>query len=120
MRALTQFAMVGDPKQTGLCGKCRTIDSCGAPSFLMVASVPWWRLAARSQSFWTVAVIRRWRCWRGRFGEVDGEKVAAYRDGRLHAVSGRCTHLGCLVAWNAAERTCDCPCHGSRYTLTAR
>jgi glycine/D-amino acid oxidase-like deaminating enzyme/nitrite reductase/ring-hydroxylating ferredoxin subunit len=47
----------------------------------------------------------------------DGEKVAAYRDpdGRLHAVSGRCTHLGCLVAWNAAERTWDCPCHGSRF-----
>jgi glycine/D-amino acid oxidase-like deaminating enzyme/nitrite reductase/ring-hydroxylating ferredoxin subunit len=50
--------------------------------------------------------------------ELNGEKVAAYRDsdGRLHAVSGRCTHLGCLVAWNAAERTWDCPCHGSRYT----
>src|SRR5829696_5155469 len=50
--------------------------------------------------------------------ELDGEKVAAYRDqdGRLHAVSGRCTHLGCLVAWNAAEHTWDCPCHGSRYT----
>ena len=50
--------------------------------------------------------------------ELDGEKVAAYRDqdGRLHAVSGRCTHLGCLVAWNAAERTWDCPCHGSRYS----
>jgi Rieske Fe-S protein len=44
--------------------------------------------------------------------------VAAYRDehGRLHAVSGRCTHLGCLVAWNTAERTWDCPCHGSRFT----
>jgi len=50
--------------------------------------------------------------------ELDSEKVAAYRDqdGRLHAVSGRCTHLGCLVAWNAAEHTWDCPCHGSRYT----
>ncbi len=50
--------------------------------------------------------------------ELDGEKVAAYRDpeGRLHAVSGRCTHLGCLVAWNAAETTWDCPCHGSRFS----
>jgi glycine/D-amino acid oxidase-like deaminating enzyme/nitrite reductase/ring-hydroxylating ferredoxin subunit len=49
---------------------------------------------------------------------LNGEKVAAYRDedGRLHAVSGRCTHLGCLVAWNAAERTWDCPCHGSRFS----
>jgi len=54
----------------------------------------------------------------GGIRELHGEKVAAYRDqqGRLHAVSGRCTHLGCLVAWNAAERTWDCPCHGSRYT----
>jgi nitrite reductase/ring-hydroxylating ferredoxin subunit len=54
--------------------------------------------------------------------ELDGEKVAAYRDpdGRLHAVSGRCTHLGCLVAWNAAERTWDCPCHGSRYSYEGK
>ena len=43
--------------------------------------------------------------------------MAAYRDadGRLHAVSGRFTRLGCLVVWNAAERTWDCPCHGSCY-----
>ncbi len=43
----------------------------------------------------------------GGIRELSGEKVAAYRDqdGRLHTVPGRCTHLGCLVAWNAAERT---------------
>jgi glycine/D-amino acid oxidase-like deaminating enzyme/nitrite reductase/ring-hydroxylating ferredoxin subunit len=46
-----------------------------------------------------------------------GEQVAAYRDddGALVAVSARCTHLGCLVSWNAAERSWDCPCHGSRF-----
>jgi len=49
----------------------------------------------------------------------DGRKVAGYRDddGTLHAVSTRCTHLGCQVAWNAAERTWDCPCHGSRFSV---
>lgn len=50
--------------------------------------------------------------------EVDGEAVAAYRDreGRLHTVSAVCTHLGCNVDWNGAERSWDCPCHGSRFT----
>ena len=48
-----------------------------------------------------------------------GDKVAAYRDedGTLHAVSPVCTHLGCLVSFNTAERSWDCPCHGSRFTI---
>ncbi len=48
-----------------------------------------------------------------------GELVAAYRDpaGDLHTVGAHCTHLGCLVAFNNAERTWDCPCHGSRFGL---
>ena len=42
---------------------------------------------------------------------------AVYRDdgGVVHSLSARCTHLGCIVAWNGAERTWDCPCHGSRF-----
>ncbi|MEV0674972.1 FAD-dependent oxidoreductase [Actinosynnema sp. NPDC050436] len=44
-------------------------------------------------------------------------KVGVFRDddGALHAVSARCTHLGCLVRFNDAERSWDCPCHGSRF-----
>ena len=44
-------------------------------------------------------------------------KVGVFRDdeGALHAVSLRCTHLGCLTKWNDAERSWDCPCHGSRF-----
>jgi len=49
--------------------------------------------------------------------ELDGKKIAVYRDdtGALHAVSAVCTHMGCIVSWNNAEKTWDCPCHGSRF-----
>jgi Rieske Fe-S protein len=44
-------------------------------------------------------------------------KVAVYRDetGTLHRCSAICPHLGCIVTWNTAEKTWDCPCHGSRF-----
>ncbi|HZP68113.1 MAG TPA: FAD-dependent oxidoreductase [Rudaea sp.] len=44
-------------------------------------------------------------------------KLAAYRDfdGALHLHSAICTHLGCVVRWNAVEQSWDCPCHGSRF-----
>ncbi|MFN7985316.1 MAG: FAD-dependent oxidoreductase, partial [Vicinamibacterales bacterium] len=49
--------------------------------------------------------------------ERDGQKVAAFRnaDGTVVMCSATCTHMGCTVEWNAAERTWDCPCHGSRF-----
>jgi glycine/D-amino acid oxidase-like deaminating enzyme/nitrite reductase/ring-hydroxylating ferredoxin subunit len=45
------------------------------------------------------------------------KQIAAYRDdsGAVHEHSAVCTHLGCIVAWNAAETSWDCPCHGSRF-----
>ena len=54
--------------------------------------------------------------------EVEGQKVAVYREenGTTHAVSPVCTHLGCHVHWNGAERSWDCPCHGARYSPTGK
>lgn len=48
---------------------------------------------------------------------VNGRRRAVYRDpdGSTRAVSARCTHLGCLVAFNEAETSWECPCHGSRF-----
>ncbi|HEX8526856.1 FAD-dependent oxidoreductase [Allosphingosinicella sp.] len=52
--------------------------------------------------------------------KIDGDNVAAFKDeqGKVHAVSAVCTHMGCLVGWNATDRTWDCPCHGSRFELS--
>jgi Rieske Fe-S protein len=53
----------------------------------------------------------------GKVVSRGGRQVAVSKDdeGVVHAVSARCTHLGCIVAWNDAERSWDCPCHGSRF-----
>lgn len=54
--------------------------------------------------------------------DVNGEQAAVHRgdDGRLHAVSAACTHEGCPVSWNTADRTWDCSCHGSIFTADGR
>ncbi len=53
----------------------------------------------------------------GQVTSVGAKQIAVARDreGTLHAVSARCTHMGCIVHWNPAETTWDCPCHGSRF-----
>jgi Rieske Fe-S protein len=51
--------------------------------------------------------------------DVDGQPAAVYRglDGHITVRSAVCTHMGCYVHWNEAERTWDCPCHGSRFAV---
>lgn len=64
--------------------------------------------------------IRAVRRGEGKIIERDGSKVAVYRDesGAVTLRSAICPHMGCVVAWNPAERTWDCPCHGSRFRPT--
>ncbi|MFI8511839.1 FAD-dependent oxidoreductase [Streptomyces sp. NPDC085460] len=61
--------------------------------------------------------VRDLRPGEGTVVRGKGGPCAVHRDDRggLHAVSAVCTHLGCLVAFNNAERTWECPCHGSRF-----
>jgi glycine/D-amino acid oxidase-like deaminating enzyme/nitrite reductase/ring-hydroxylating ferredoxin subunit len=50
----------------------------------------------------------------------NGKRAGAYKDenGKLYIVDTTCTHLGCECEWNHAEKTWDCPCHGSRYAYS--
>lgn len=58
----------------------------------------------------------------GKILDLNGTRVAAYRDEDGTAIlrSPVCTHMACEVAWNPAERTWDCPCHGSRFKPTGQ
>jgi glycine/D-amino acid oxidase-like deaminating enzyme/nitrite reductase/ring-hydroxylating ferredoxin subunit len=48
----------------------------------------------------------------------EGNRIGVYRDEKdqYHIVDTTCTHLGCELVWNSAEKTWDCPCHGSRFS----
>jgi glycine/D-amino acid oxidase-like deaminating enzyme/nitrite reductase/ring-hydroxylating ferredoxin subunit len=47
----------------------------------------------------------------------NGNRAGAYKDenGKMYIVDTTCTHLGCECEWNHAEKSWDCPCHGSRF-----
>ncbi|HZK57686.1 MAG TPA: FAD-dependent oxidoreductase [Clostridia bacterium] len=56
----------------------------------------------------------------GKIINIAGQKIGVYRDekGKLHFIDTTCTHMGCELKWNNAEKTWDCPCHGSRFSPT--
>ena len=58
----------------------------------------------------------------GKILEINREKCGVYRDenNQLHIVSAVCTHMKCVVNFNNAEKTWDCPCHGSRFTTQGK
>ena len=58
----------------------------------------------------------------GRIVKYEGEKLGIYKDeaGQLHAVNPVCTHVKCIVQWNSAEKSWDCPCHGARYSVDGK
>lgn len=53
----------------------------------------------------------------GKVVEYKGKRTGAYKDteGKLYLLDLTCTHMGCELQWNDAEKSWDCPCHGSRF-----
>jgi len=66
--------------------------------------------------------LKRIKAGTGKLVEIDGKKMAAYRDekGVIHALNPTCTHMGCVVNWNQEEKSWDCPCHGARFDIDGK
>lgn len=58
----------------------------------------------------------------GKIIKMDGHTAAVYKDEnhKVYAVNPSCPHAYCSVAWNMAEKTWDCPCHGSRFSVEGK
>ena len=58
----------------------------------------------------------------GKLINLKGETIGVYKDesGKVTAVKATCPHLGCIVNWNSAEKSWDCPCHGGRFTCEGK
>ncbi|HHZ01390.1 MAG TPA: FAD-dependent oxidoreductase [Tissierellia bacterium] len=55
----------------------------------------------------------------GKIIDYRGKKVGVYRNenGDYFCINPVCAHLKCALSFNEAEKTWDCPCHGSRYDI---
>lgn len=58
----------------------------------------------------------------GKLLQYEDGKYAVYKnpDGRISVLSPICPHMGCTVHFNNAEKTWDCPCHGSRFETSGK
>jgi cytochrome b6-f complex iron-sulfur subunit len=53
-------------------------------------------------------------------GDATYVVVNEDKDIANYGINAVCTHLGCVVPWNAAENKFKCPCHGSQYDPTGK
>jgi glycine/D-amino acid oxidase-like deaminating enzyme/nitrite reductase/ring-hydroxylating ferredoxin subunit len=58
----------------------------------------------------------------GKVVKYEDHHIAISKDksGNIHAINPTCTHMKCSVAWNSAEQSWDCPCHGARYSAQGK
>jgi len=58
----------------------------------------------------------------GKIAEISDTKVAIYKhtNGDGYFLNPLCPHMGCFLRFNGAEKSWDCPCHGSRFSFDGK
>jgi glycine/D-amino acid oxidase-like deaminating enzyme/nitrite reductase/ring-hydroxylating ferredoxin subunit len=109
----------GEPEWAGIYSPSRVHPLAEGPSVVKSGAKFAWHLVADRAGIPGEKALADITAGHGAVVRLDGDHVAVYRDdeGDLHTVSATCTHMGCTVAFNDAERTWDCPCHGSRFDV---
>lgn len=110
------WARIYDPRRLHPTLEAKTVVSSGARSVAGLAGNAGARLMAKLGRGLSVEELAPGQA--GIVRDGDGE-WATYvdEDGVRHSVSPTCTHMGCLVSFNGAEKAWECPCHGSRFGL---
>jgi glycine/D-amino acid oxidase-like deaminating enzyme/nitrite reductase/ring-hydroxylating ferredoxin subunit len=106
----------------GLFDSKRLVRRAGLSSFVKENASAGMHFVLDRLSFGDRAALEELKPGEGALVRLGVRKTAVYRDeqGTLHGLSPVCQHRYCLVRWNAAERSWDCPCHGSRYAGDGR
>lgn len=78
-----------------------------------------YRFVADRVSAGDIASLKEIKAGTGAIVDYQNQKLAVYKDdeGGVHALSPVCTHAGCIVNFNHAEKSWDCPCHGGRFDI---
>jgi glycine/D-amino acid oxidase-like deaminating enzyme/nitrite reductase/ring-hydroxylating ferredoxin subunit len=99
--------------------RCKPLASAG---FLLREDTNVFWQYLKDFPFTTTSDIEKIKPGDGQVVVIEGEKYGVYRDekNKLHTVSAVCTHMKCIVNFNNAEKTWDCPCHGSRFTTQGK
>lgn len=85
------------------------------------ADVAWHFIADRFSSS-NLQALSDLKSGEGKLVDFEGKKLAIYKNdsGKVTALNPTCTHAGCTVQFNAAERSWDCPCHGGRFDVSGK
>jgi glycine/D-amino acid oxidase-like deaminating enzyme/nitrite reductase/ring-hydroxylating ferredoxin subunit len=116
-RIITDLITTGASRYAALFDPARVSLVAGFSNFMKEAADVVGQLAAAPFPESKLEQLHELTNGDGRVVRYDKRSVALYRDdeGAFHAVEPACSHIKCIVAWNKAERSWDCPCHGSRF-----